>query len=90
MPIHNANFLSRRRLLQGAASLATFSLLPGCGYSANYNYTPPFGKELPTPSGPVVQGSLTVTTTSIGTIPARFMGLSYEKLAMAYSYFYPS
>jgi hypothetical protein len=31
-----------------------------------------------------------VTTTSIGTIPSRFMGLSYEKLAMTYNYFHSS
>ena len=31
-----------------------------------------------------------VTTTSIGTIPSRFMGLSYEKLAITYNYFHSS
>jgi len=31
-----------------------------------------------------------VTTNAIGAIPARFMGLSYEKIAMSYSYFHPS
>jgi hypothetical protein len=31
-----------------------------------------------------------VTTNAIGTIPDRFMGLSYEKIAMSYSYFHPS
>ena len=31
-----------------------------------------------------------MTTTSIGTIPSRFMGLSYEKLAITYNYFHPS
>ena len=42
------------------------------------------------PSGPVVQGSLTVTATAIGAIPSRFVGLSYEKLAMSYGYFHAS
>ena len=37
-----------------------------------------------------MQGSLKVTTTPIGVIPPRFMGLSYEKLAMTYGYFHPS
>ncbi len=31
-----------------------------------------------------------MTTTAIGAIPPRFMGLSYEKLAMSYGYFHPS
>jgi hypothetical protein len=56
----------------------------------NYIYTPPSGNFLPVPDGPVVQASLTVTATSSGTIPPRFMGLSYEKTAMTYSYFHES
>jgi hypothetical protein len=82
--------LSRRRLLQGAASLAALSSLPGCGYHSNYDYHAPSGSPLPLPSGPVVQGSLTVTTTAVGAIPSRFVGLSYEKLAMSYGYFHAS
>jgi hypothetical protein len=89
--VDDASFLlSRRRLLQGAASLAALSSLPGCGYHSNYDYHAPSGNPLPLPSGPVVQGSLTVTTTTIGAIPARFVGLSYEKLAMSYGYFHAS
>jgi hypothetical protein len=82
--------VSRRYLVAGAASWAATSFLQGCGYHSNYIYTPPSGNPLPTPSGPVVQGSLTVTRTPAGTIPSRFMGLSYEKLAMTYSYFHES
>jgi hypothetical protein len=70
--------------------LAAFSSLPGCGYHSNYDYHPPSGNPLPVPSGPVIQGSLTVTTTAIGAIPPRFVGLSYEKLAMSYGYFHTS
>ncbi len=82
--------LSRRRLLQGAASCAASSLLPGCGgYSANNNNSAPSAGPVP-PLGIVVQGSLTVTATAIGAIPSRFMGLSYEKLAITYGYFHPS
>ena len=33
-----ASLLNRRRLLQGAASLAALSSLPGCGYHSNYDY----------------------------------------------------
>jgi hypothetical protein len=82
--------LTRRGLLQGVASVAAASALPGCGYHSNYAYTPPSGNPLPVPSGPVVQGSLTVTATAIGAIPSRFVGLSYEKLAMNYGYFHAS
>ncbi len=42
------------------------------------------------PDGPIVQASLTVTEIASGTIPPRFMGLSYEKAAMTYSYFHVS
>lgn len=89
--MYNASpVLTRRRVFQGAVSLAASSVLSGCGYHSNYNYTPPSGNPLPTPSGPVVQGALTVTTTSIGSIPSRFMGLSYEKETMSYAYFHAS
>jgi hypothetical protein len=70
--------------------LAAFSSIPGCGYSSNYIYHAPSGNPLPLPSGPVVQGSLSVTGTVIGAIPSRFVGLSYEKLAMSYGYFHAS
>jgi hypothetical protein len=90
-PQRNArSILSRRQLLQAAASLAAGSLVPGCGYHANYNYTVPSGHPLPPISGPVIQGSLTVTADVSGAIAARFMGLSYEKETMSYGYFHPS
>jgi hypothetical protein len=80
--------LTRRHLLQGAASLAAFSLLPGCGYSVNGNSTGSSGNPLPI--GPIIEGSLLVTAISVGAIPSRFMGLSYEKLAINYNYFHAS
>ncbi len=86
----NSLRLSRRRLLGGVASWAALASVQGCGYTSNYIYTPPDGILLPVTSGPVSQASLTVTATSIGTIPSRFMGLSYEKSAMTYSYFHVS
>jgi hypothetical protein len=87
---HSSLILSRRRLLQGAASFAASSLLPGCGYTANSKYQASIGNILAFPSGSFIEGSLTVGTTSIGVIPSRFMGLSYEKLTMSYGYFHPS
>jgi hypothetical protein len=82
--------LTRRRLLQGAASLAASSLLPGCGYNSPYTNRPLPGEGLLLPAGPIIEGSLTVGAASIGTIPPRFMGLSYEKFTMNYGYFHPS
>jgi hypothetical protein len=81
---------SRRAFLQGAASLAALCLISGCGYHANYDYTPPPGNPPPSPFAGVVQGSLTVTANSSGAIPSRFMGLSYEKTAISYGYFHAS
>ena len=86
----NSSRLSRRRLLEGMASWAALALVQGCGYTSNYLYTPPNGSPLPVIPGPVTQASLTIAETSCGTIPPRFMGLSYEKSAMTYSYFHAS
>jgi hypothetical protein len=82
--------ISRRRLLHGASSFAAFSFIQACGYSSNAAYQPPSSSPLPPSSGPVIQGELTVTSSTIAAIPARFMGLSYEKTAMSYAYFHPS
>ena len=62
--------------------------MPGCGYLRTTITHAPSGNPLPLPAGPVVQGSLSVTGTAIGAVPARFVGLSYEKLAMSYGYFH--
>jgi len=91
IPVDNPNvMLSRRRLLQGAASFAACSLLPGCGYSPNSNDQASPGNTSPGSSGSSIMGSLTVGSTAIGTIPSQFIGLSYEKLAITYGYFHPS
>jgi hypothetical protein len=86
----NSSRLSRRWLLEGAASWGAVAFAQGCGYTSNYIYTPPSGSPLPVIPGPVAQASLTVTSIPSGTIPPRFMGLSYEKSAMTYSYFHES
>jgi hypothetical protein len=77
--------LSRRRLLQSGASIATSALLTGCGYSGLSSRQSSFGD-----SSSSSINALTVGSNSIGTIPPRFMGLSYEKLTITYSYFHPS
>lgn len=87
---HSHLMMSRRRFLQGAASAAAFSLLPGCGYQSSPNSQAISGSDVDPPASAVVQSSLIVGTASLGTIPSRFMGLSYEKLAMTYGYFHPS
>ncbi len=61
----NSSRLSRRRLLEGAASWAALALVQGCGYTSNYIYHPPTGSPLPVISGPVAQASLTVTAISL-------------------------
>ena len=45
---------------------------------------------MPVPAGPLVAASLQVSATGSGTIPARYMGLSYEKTTMSYGYFHAS
>jgi hypothetical protein len=82
--------LSRRSFLESAASLAACSFLPGCGYTANPNYHPPSGQPLPVLKGPLVPASLILGATASGAIPARFIGLSYEKTAISYNYFHTS
>ena len=81
--------LPRRHLLYGAVTLAACSLLTECGYRANSNSTSSSGTP---PAVPLTTGlaTLTVTSNAAGTIPPRFMGLSYEKAAMSYPYFHAS
>jgi len=81
--------VARRRFLAGAASVAAYSLVSGCGYTANNNSSGTPAVPVP-PAGIVVQGTLTVTSTPVGVVPPQFMGLSYEKLAITYDYFHPS
>ena len=85
--IKNAqNRFSRRNLLQGAATTAACSLLTNCGLTANSTSN---GSSGPPPSTPATSApALTVTANVQGAIPAGFMGLSYEKLTMAYAYFH--
>ena len=66
------------------------SVLTGCGYSSNLTLNGIAGGLPVSPSIPAGQGSLTVMTNASGSVPSRFMGLSYEKLTMSYSYFHAS
>ena len=80
------NPLSRRGLLCGAATLAASTLLTECGFNASSGKNSAEGFD-PVGAHP---GTLTVSANIAGAIPARFLGLSYEKTAMSYSYFHPS
>ena len=82
----SGNTYGRRNLLYGAVSLAACSLLIECGFTAKsaVNATP---EPIPANPVPPAAATLRVTTNVLGTIPARFVGLSYEKAAMTYSYF---
>ena len=73
--------ITRRDLLHGAAAFAASSLLPGCGGSSGQNSKIPSSgsNPQPTPSGPLVDASLTVNAISAGSIGPSFAGLSYEK-----------
>ena len=73
--------LTRRRLLQGAATFAVASALPGCSSSTTSTPTPPVTSTnpQPTPTGPLTQASLSVSATTSGSIGPAFAGLSYEK-----------
>src|SRR5580698_7892628 len=75
---------SRRQALQGALALAATAALQGCGGSVSGSTTtpPPSGNPQPTPSGPITQASLTVTSTANGSIGPAFAGLSYEKSSL--------
>jgi len=69
--------VSRRKFVTTAAALATGSLLFGCSSSNGSS-----GESLPTqpvPSGPITQTTVSITSTQVGNIPPRFIGLSYEK-----------
>jgi hypothetical protein len=70
--------------------LTACSVVTGCGYSSNLTLNALPGGPPASPSVPAGQGSLTVTTNVIGSVPSRFMGLSYEKLTMSYAYFHTS
>ncbi|HVB40207.1 MAG TPA: hypothetical protein VNE83_04870, partial [Terriglobales bacterium] len=88
----NADRLTRRRMLQGAAAVAAASLVTGfdgCGSPsaapAAAGPAPPTptnaapSRQQPVPAGPLVQASVSVSAVSAGAIAPAFAGLSYEK-----------
>ena len=80
--IHDPNFiLDRRFAVRGAIALAASAFQPGCtGPISSHSPANPSGSNpQPTPAGPITSASLTVTSTSAGSIGPAFAGLSYEK-----------
>jgi len=68
--------ITRRSLLKNTAVAAVTSLLARRGFAVA---TPNFQ---PTPGGQLTQASLAVTSGTVGTVPAAFVGLSYSKEKM--------
>ena len=73
--------VTRRQVIQNAAGLTAYLLIPGCGSggSAEAGGSSPTDNSQPVPSGPITAASLTVTASAQGSIGASFAGLSYEK-----------
>ena len=70
---------SRREFLTTAGSLVTGSLLCGCGSNGSSGAAAILLPAQPVPSGPITTATVSIAGTQAGTIPARFVGLSYEK-----------
>jgi hypothetical protein len=95
----NSSSLSRRQILRSGFALAAARSLKGWGSVTSTGSNP---SSLPAnlepeastsdnpqliPSGPMTEASLTVTTQAAGSIGPAFAGLSYEKMALQWSFF---
>ncbi len=80
------SILSRRQILQGAATVAAASLLPGCSSSSTPGTSTSTSNNInpqPNPGSPLTTVSVTVSATASGTIGPEFIGLSYDKLSIS-------
>jgi hypothetical protein len=75
--------LSRRRMLQLLGAAAAGGITFGCGSNGSVSTSPSSPSSQPTPSGPVMEASVTVAASGSGSIGPQFAGMSYEKAAMA-------
>ena len=82
------SFPTRRQAIQGTLAAAA-ALLSGCGSGPAAGSSGSSGggtsggaSQQPTPSGPAVQASLSVSATVAGAIGTAFAGLSYEKSSL--------
>jgi hypothetical protein len=73
---------SRREFLTSLGTFAAGSFMFGCSSSSsssNSSSPPPQFPSQPVPSGPITAATVTISSSQSGTMPARFVGLSYEK-----------
>ena len=91
--------VTRRTVLYGIGVSAATAAITGCGGSdstgalstaVNPGGPTTAANPQPTPAGPTTAASVTVDTTTAGTIASGFAGLSYEKGAMAEALFQAS
>jgi hypothetical protein len=75
---HSPREVTRREFVATLGSLAAGSLLLGCAGSSSFPSLPSLPSQ-PVPSGPITAATVSVSNTQPGTMPARFVGLSYEK-----------
>lgn len=82
---------SRRELLKSLAAFSATMAIVGCNKGTLGSSAPissqPAGNVQPTPSGPIAQASLSVSSSLSASLGAGFAGLSYEKSAMCESLF---
>lgn len=91
VPPNQSTALSRRQLLQGVAAFSATVLFSGCNQAlktatasapASSAASAPTTDPQPTPSGPITQAALSISSSPSGGIGAGFAGLSYEKSRM--------
>jgi hypothetical protein len=77
--------VSRRELLASLGALAAGSFFYGCSSSSSSpsSPTPPSLPAQPIPVGPLTSATVSVSATQAGTMPQRFIGLSYEKAKLS-------
>jgi hypothetical protein len=75
------SLFSRRELLATLGTLAAGSFFFGCSSSSSSSSTTPPAPlpAQPVPNGPVTPAAVSISTTQAGSMPQRFVGLSYEK-----------
>ena len=67
--------VSRREFFATLGALGAGSFLLGCSGSSSPSPLP----SQPVPSGPITASTVSISSTQSGTMPPRFVGLSYEK-----------
>ncbi len=87
MPMKNTRaplpLLTRRQAIQTTLIATAGSLLASCGQSTTASPVGPSkAPSQPTPSGPIASASLTVSSTTAGSVGPAFASLSYEKSAL--------